>query len=842
MKLSRLWKGGPRPEDVLKKQISQTKKQFAFWFNHPVDWTKPVRTLYLVGWCATRSGECVRAIRGRIGRRKFSGNYGIMRPDVAASHGPAAVRSGFALAVPLPPGKSRLTIEAQDMTGPWRPIASHEVIGAPNDEESPQDVKYFIPNPGANSRIEFWLDRPAVWTKKIRYLRLSGWSVATSGAELSALRARLRGRVFQARFGLVRPDIAVLFRNIPGSLGSGFTIDVFVPPGRGELILEARGDDGPWETFFVHPVRGPLWHEEFDEEHEAVGDYAFWIRRYDRLRAADRRAIRRQISGLQKRPLISVLLPVYNSNPKWLERAIKSVQAQFYPEWELCVADDASTKKNIWPLLQKFARRDRRIKVMRRLQNGHISAASNDALALAEGEFVALLDHDDELAPTALYFAALALQENPGLQLLYSDEDKLDRRGRRFDPYFKSDWNPELFLGQNFVSHLALYRTELVRRIGGFRVGLEGSQDYDLTLRSLEQIEPQQIHHLPWVLYHWRAEEESTAAAATAKPYAQQAAQRAVQEHLDRRGIAGTVVPHHGCYQRVEYALPATRPLVSIVIPTRDRAALLRKCIESIFARTDYENFEVIVLDNESREPETHEYLARLSQQERVRVQRSEGPFNYSQLNNRGVALARGPFVALLNNDIEVMNASWLSEMMSHALRPRVGMVGARLWYPGGTMQHGGVILGVGGIAGHAHLGVRKEDGYFSRAHLTQNFSAVTAACAVVRRDLYQELGGFDEAHLPVAFNDIDFCLRLRAAGYAIVWTPHAELIHHESASRGLEDTGEKQSRFLAEVEYMNTKWGETLQRDPFYNPNLSLDEELFTPAFPPRLTRPWKK
>jgi glycosyltransferase involved in cell wall biosynthesis len=571
-----------------------------------------------------------------------------------------------------------------------------------------------------------------------------------------------------------------------------------------------------------------------------VGDYALWIRRYDRLKRGDVRRIRKQIAQFRDLPLISVLLPVYNSNLKWLQRAIKSVQNQLYTRWELCIVDDASTERKVWQFLQKYAHRDPRIKVTRRAQNGHISAASNDALSMAEGDFLALLDHDDELAPTALYFVALALNENRELQLLYSDEDKLDARSQRSDPYFKSDWNPELLLAQNFVSHLGVYRTDLVRRVGGFRIGFEGSQDYDLTLRCTEQIQPEQIKHLPWVLYHWRMADGSTACRATAKPYAQEAARRAVQEHLDRKGIEASVVPHYGMYLRTKYTLPAERPLVSIIIPTSDRASLLQKCLESIFEKTDYRNYEVIVLDNGSREAETLQFLEGLKERERARVERIDGPFNYSQLNNRGVELSRGSFIALLNNDVEVINDGWLSELVSHALRPEVGMVGARLWYPNGPIQHGGVILGAGGIAGHAHLGVRHEPGYFARPHLTQNLSAITAACALVRRNVYLQLGGFDEVNLPVTFNDVDFCLRLGEAGYWIVWTPHAELIHHESASRGFDDSARKQVRFLAEIDYMKTKWGERLRYDPFYNPNLSLGDDLFTLAFPPRTAKPW--
>jgi GT2 family glycosyltransferase len=344
------------------------------------------------------------------------------------------------------------------------------------------------------------------------------------------------------------------------------------------------------------------------------------------------------------------------------------------------------------------------------------------------------------------------------------------------------------------------------------------------------------------VLYHWRTTDESTASCATAKPYAQQAAQRAVQEHLDRTGIAGTVVPTHGVYLQTKYALPPEGPMVSIVIPTRDQASSLKKCIDSIFHKTDYRTFEMIILDNESCDNETLEFLAELKKHDRVRVERIESAFNYSRLNNRGVELSRGSFIALLNNDVEVINDDWLSEMVSRAMQSEVGMVGARLWYPNGMIQHGGVILGAGGIAAHANAGLRREDpGYFARAHLAQNVSAVTAACALVRREVYLQLGGFDE-NLAVTFNDVDFCLRLRQAGYRIVWTPHAELIHHESASRGFDDSTPKQNRFLSEVDYMNSKWGDVLQSDPFYNPNLSLGENLFTLAFPPRTIKPWQK
>jgi len=797
-----------------------------------------MRTLYVTGWCVSREGKEIRAMRARFGRQEFAANYGIERKDVGA----AVQRIGFAIAIPLPAGKSQVFIEVQEADCVWRAISTQAVFGASDGESAaPIDPKYFIPNPGANPRIEFWLDRPLVWPKKIRYLKVSGWCLAISGDEITEVRARVRKNIFPARFGKLRPDIGLRYDNRPGALRSGFSLNATIPRGRSQFIMEARSGEGPWETFFLHPLRGPIFREQLNGEWKTAGDYARWIRCYDRLEREDVQRIREQIAKFHYSPMISVLLPVYNSNLRWLRRAILSVQKQLYPRWELCVVDDASTDRKLWPFLQRCARRDPRINVMRRTENGHISAASNDALRLANGDFVALLDHDDELAPTALYFVALALNKNRDLQLLYSDEDKLDAQNRRSEPYFKSDWNPELVLAQNFISHLSVYRTDLIRRLGGFRIGLEGSQDYDLALRCIEQIRPKEIEHLPWVLYHWRAGDQSTASSATAKPYAQEAARRAVQEHLERTGIAGTVVPSHGVYLQTKYAFPIEHPLVSIIIPTRDRTSCLQKCLDSIFEKTDYRNYEVIVLDNESHEAETLEFLAELTKYDRVRVERIDGTFNYSRLNNRGVELSRGSFIALLNNDVEVINDDWLSEMVSRAMQPEVAMVGARLWYPNGTIQHGGVILGAGGIAGHAHVGLRRgEPGYFARANLAQNVSAVTAACALVRREVYLQLGGFDES-LAVTFNDIDFCLRLRQAGYRIVWTPHAELIHHESASRGFDDSTPKQVRFLGEVDYMNSKWGDMLQRDPFYNPNLSLGENLFTLAFPPRTIKPWQ-
>lgn len=564
--------------------------------------------------------------------------------------------------------------------------------------------------------------------------------------------------------------------------------------------------------------------------------YANWIASYDTLNDEGRSIIRAHIDTFANKPLISVVMPTYNPSPEWLVEAIESVRNQLYPHWQLCIADDASTDAAIRPILERYAREDQRIKVVFRERNGHISATSNSALELATGEWVALLDHDDCLAESALFWIAEAIEQDPQLRVIYSDEDKIDGHGRRFDPYFKSDWNLDLFYSQNLITHLGVYHRELLKTIGGFREGMEGAQDYDLALRCIEHITRQQIHHVPRVLYHWRVHAGSTAQSSDAKPYAMIAGEKALQEHLERQGIDGKVALLDYGY-RIRYALPETLPRVSLIIPTRNGLHLTRQCIESIVEKTSYANYEILIIDNGSDDPAILDYFESLAADERIRIIRDERPFNYSALNNAGVSQATGEIIGLLNNDLEVISPDWLTEMVSHALRPDVGAVGARLWYPNDTLQHGGVILGIGGWAGHAHKGFPKgSPGYVGRMSLISEFSAVTAACLVIQKRRFEEVGGLNETELQVACNDVELCLRLREAGYRNVFTPYAELYHHESATRGFEDTPEKKARFEKERAYMTQHWGAIMQNDPAYSPNLTLDHEDFSLAWPPRL------
>ncbi len=569
--------------------------------------------------------------------------------------------------------------------------------------------------------------------------------------------------------------------------------------------------------------------------------YADWVEKYDTLSGADRIAWRRRLRALPRRPRLSVLLPVSNPEMEFLQAAIDSVIAQIYPDWELCLADDASTDPAVRPFLEARAAAEPRIKLTFRERNGHISAASNSALALATGAWCALLDQDDELPPHALAAVACEIQEHPQARVIYSDEDKIDLAGARSDPHFKTDWDPELFHGQNFINHLGVYETALLRELGGFREGYEGSQDYDLAARCFDRIAPAQIRHIPRILYHWRSAPGSVAARPSAKPYAREAARRALRDHLQRRGIAGRVepCPENPEFHRVVYELPDPPPLVSVIIPTRDRAALLRQCVESLRALTNYAPFEILIVDNHSAEEETLAYFRALESSQAARVLPVPGPFNFSRLNNLAAAQAHGEILAFLNNDIEVTEPDWLGEMVRHAVRSEVGAVGARLWYRDDTLQHGGVIAGLGGVAGHAFYRTRRgQPGYFSRAFLVHHCSAVTAACLLTRRAVFESLGGFDEENFGIDFNDVDYCLRARAAGWQVVWTPSANLLHDESAQRGHHAHVDQRAQFFREAGAMQTRHGAALLQDPYYNPNLSLSLPGYQMAFPPRCPR----
>lgn len=547
-----------------------------------------------------------------------------------------------------------------------------------------------------------------------------------------------------------------------------------------------------------------------------------------RMQRMDNRRAEEAIAQMKSHPVFSVVMPVFNVEQRWLMAAVASVRKQFYPHWELCIADDASTRPETREALKEIERLgDSRIKIDRLKKNLGIAGASNAALALATGDFVGLLDNDDELTADALFEAALAINADDP-DFIYSDEDKLDEAGKHVDVHCKPDYSPDYFFSVNYLCHFAVLRRSLLDEIGGFRAGFEGAQDYDLFLRATERTS--KILHIPKVLYHWRKIAGSTASTAAAKPKTTKAGLRALSESMQRRNIAGVVEngPFPNTF-RVRRTIQGN-PLVSIIIPFRDKAALLDACVSSILKKTRYPNFEVICIDNASTEPETKALLDRLQRDDkRIRIERYDAPFNYSAINNFGVERSKGEHLLFLNNDTEVISAEWLEAMLEHSQRPEVGVVGARLLYADDTIQHAGVIIGPGGVAGHGHLFQHADDpGYFGRIRLMQNLSAITFACAMTRREVFEELGGLNEKELKIAFNDVDYCLRAREAEYLIVYTPFATLHHYESKSRGYEDTPEKQSRFNSEVIYMQRRHAAVIQRgDPYYNPRLSLNNSF---------------
>lgn len=596
-----------------------------------------------------------------------------------------------------------------------------------------------------------------------------------------------------------------------------------------------------WGERFVRSVVGP--------EAQTDAEYRAWIAAHDTLSDADRDGIRNHIDRFASRPLISVVMTAYRSDRHLLHEAVASVLTQLYPHWELCIADDGSPGDETWRALMALAGQDHRIQIARRARNGGIAAATNTALALAKGEFVAFLDHDDLLSERALYEVAAELDAHPDADLIFTDEDKIDEKGRRSQPHHKTDWNPELMLAVNAVNHLTVVRRSLLTELGGLREGFDGAQDHDLVLRASERIPRERIRHIPWVLYHWRWQGRQGSYSRARLAECAAAAQRAVSEHLARTGQAA--VAEHAAgeprWLRFRRALPDPRPCVSVIVPTRDRTELLARCVDGVLNHTGYAPLELLIVDNGSVEPETADLFARLAADPRVRVLPSPGPFNFSALNNLAAREAKGEVLVLLNNDISVCDPHWLDELIAHAVRPNIGAVGAKLYYPDGTLQHAGVVLGVGDVpdkvAGHLYPGAgANHAGYQGHLALARNVSAVTAACLAIRKSVWDEVGGMDEAGLAVAFNDVDLCLKVRAAGYDIVWTPHAELVHHESASRGSDLAPEAAARFAREVAVMRDRWGPVLDADPFYGPVFDKRYANYRLGDPPERVPPWLK
>lgn len=564
--------------------------------------------------------------------------------------------------------------------------------------------------------------------------------------------------------------------------------------------------------------------------------YPAWVNRFDTNDISRLEQFKIELSYLEETPLFSIIIPIFNSDVKLLRAAIDSVTGQIYLNWELILVDDNSSCKKLLNFLNEIEKSDEKIILIRRNQNGHISEACNSGLDAASGRYFAILDHDDLLREHTILRMCQSIKEYPDCKIIYSDEDKICLKGERCSPHFKPDWNPELLLSQNYICHICFFETKYIKDLEGYRVGYEGCQDWDLLLRASENLNENQIIHIPQILYHWRMTKKSTASKISAKNYVYKNSLKVVKSAWERRGIEVSVESYGfpNNYVRSKISTPECLPLVSIIIPTRDNLKHLEKCIDSLIYKTSYPNFEVLVMDNGSRERGVIDYLKKLNSLERFRIVNVPGEFNFSKICNFGASKASGCLILFLNDDVEAITNDWLSEMVVIASRKEVGCVGAKLLYPNDTVQHAGIILGLGGYAGHAFRRFpRHHNGYASRLDLVQNYSAVTGACLLVRKEVFFKVSGFDENFLKIAFNDVDLCLKVLKAGLKNVWTPHALLYHYESASRGDDLEGKNYKRFLSEGNHMRNKWSEYLLRDPAYNPNLSICVEDFSIAAP---------
>ena len=679
------------------------------------------------------------------------------------------------------------------------------------------------------SLVEFHLDRIEVLYGTM--LEIQGWAVDQRGSvevtvhkeDTSLLDCRItRGR---------RPDVVERrsLDDVYRSQEIGFRISAALPeiPGK-KIILHFCGDsvtktyDIDVETLRKEQKPKGFFHRLFHKEPEKTDDYEQWILKH----RPDKKTLRKQKKTVfQKKPLISIVVPLYQTPEPYLRELIDSVKAQSYENWQLCLAD-GSPDDRLKGFLDRNYGKENRIVYRKLEQNGGISVNTNEAVMLATGEYLMLCDHDDTLEPDALYEITKAINEKDAPDVLYTDEDKVSMDGKHyFDPNFKPDYNLFRLRENNYICHIFVVKKALTDRVGLLRTEFDGAQDYDFIFRCCEEAD--KVVHIPKVLYHWRCHMDSTAADPESKAYAYQAGRRAIKEHYQRMGIDASVemTERPGWYR--SYVKIQDNPKISIIIPNKDHIEDLELCLFSLTKRSTYKNYEILIVENNSEKPETFEYYKKLPDRyPKVKVLTWEKEFNYSAINNFAAKQAEGVYLLFLNNDVEILTPQWMEEMLQICQQKDVAITGAKLYYPDDTIQHAGVVLGLGGIAGHIMCKASREDpGYFGRTVTVQEISAVTAACMMILTEDFWNAGGFDET-FQVAFNDIDLCMKVRAAGKKIVFTPYAELYHYESKSRGLEDTPEKQFRFDKEVKAFEAKWSEQLAKgDPYYSPNLSVTE-----------------
>ncbi len=582
-------------------------------------------------------------------------------------------------------------------------------------------------------------------------------------------------------------------------------------------------------TYLLVETKKVIIVEVFNEMLANTQEYSQYLYR-KQINKSKRKHILNEIKNFKQNPVFSIVIPVYDPPIDFFTQALDSIINQIYPHWQVCLADDFSKDQEVKDLIEEYCKKNENIRVVYRSENGHISRASNSALELATGEYTVLMDQDDLLREDALFEMAKVINLNKNVDLIYSDEDKIDENGLHSVPHFKPDWSPDSLLSRNYLGHVCVFKTSQLKEIGGWRVGFEGSQDYDLVLRYTEKYT--KIFHIPEVLYHWKIHRDSAASSETAKPYAYRAAQLALTEAMERRGYEGEfdfLDGFRGYQVRLKIKDPAA--LVSIIIPTKNKHTYVRKCIDSIVNKSTYKNYEIILIDNNSDDKKFFNLINQYKKQTKFKFKyvRDEQPFNFARLMNLGRKNAKGEYLILLNNDTEIITKDWIEAFIEHVQRPEIGVAGCKLLYEDDTIQHAGVVIGLGGVAGH---GLVREDrsgpGYFNYINLLNNYSALTAACIMVRTEVYDQVKGFNEEFV-VEYNDVDFCLKIIEAGYRNLYIPHVELYHYESISRGHpHSTSESYKRHVIEVNKFRKKWMKYVDHDPCYNPNLTLGSENF--------------
>lgn len=689
------------------------------------------------------------------------------------------------------------------------------------------------------------------WDKEARNLQIRGWAVDKEPLQLEIYDEKKRKLEIPIVWNQ-RPDVAALYKEESINHKCGFFINIeSVSQNIIYLVFKAGNRDAVYkiqlgflpqigEKLGHYAVKGMKYFHAhgvtalaekaaetvFDRKKRPV-KYDKWLPKH----LPSKKELQKQRdTRFSFRPKFSIVVPLYKTPKLYLEQMIESVQAQTYTNWELCLSDGSGAESPIRDLLEKMAGADNRIRIVSHDVQLQISENTNAAIEISTGDYIVFMDHDDVLCPNALFECAQTLNRDPDMEIIYSDEDKMTMDGNKFfQPHFKPSFNIDLLYSVNYICHLFVVKRSLQKEVGLLQKEFDGAQDYDFILRCIEH--SKKIYHIPKILYHWRSHEDSTAENPESKGYAFVAGQRAIQAHYDRMGIDAVVCQgeYQGLYKS-KYAISG-EPLISIIIPNKDHIQDLKRCMESIEQKSTYRNYEYIIVENNSTNEETFEYYKEIeSTMSNVRVVYWKGIFNYSAINNFGATYARGDYYLLLNNDTEIINQDCLEELLGYCMREDVGVVGARLYYEDNTIQHAGVVIGFGGIAGHCFVQQpRSASGYCHRIICAQNYSAVTAACMMVKKTVFEEVGGLS-TELQVAFNDIDFCLKVREAGYLIVYNPYAELYHYESKSRGLEDTPEKVERFNNEIKTMENRWPLVFKDgDPYYNPNLSLETQDFS-------------